>query len=84
MRGVLGSAMTKKPLHFVVSSALLVGSLSACGAAEHPVNEPEPVVNEADPELNEHPEHVHQEAEPVTNDQPEPVVNEIADEPPTE
>lgn len=66
--------MTKKPLRYLVSSALLVGSLSACGGAEHPVNEPRPVVNEADhdPEANEHPEHEHPETEPETNVAPEP------------
>lgn len=92
MRPVLGFPMTKKPLRYLVSGALLVGSLSACGANEHPVNEappePEPVMNEAEPEPNEHADHEHEaqpEPEPETNvledpeevEEPEVSVNEM-------
>lgn len=78
--------MTKKPLRYFVSGALLAGSMSACGGAVHvanqtppvdespPVNEPRPVVNEADhdPAANEHPEHEDPETDPDTNVAPEP------------
>ncbi len=82
---------SKKPLRYVVSSALLVGSLSACGASEHPVNEPRPAVNEPehgpeinDPEPNEHPEHVGAEVEtnePAPAPEPEVSANEAPEEP---
>lgn len=76
--------MSHKPLRYFVSSALLAGSLSACGGAEHPVNEPEPVVNEAEhaPEVNEHQEH-QPEPEPETNPaepEPEMSANPVAPE----
>ncbi|MFK8004051.1 MAG: hypothetical protein AB8H86_31085 [Polyangiales bacterium] len=71
--------MTPKPLRYFVSSALLVGSLSACGGAEHTVNqapprddEARPVVNEAaHPQPNEHPEHTDPETEPEANPEPD-------------